>query len=239
MKTTLITLLLVAAVSAPAGDLAQLYEKAYFLETARGDPEAALAIYRKIAATEVTDDNRMVVINTLDRMRQIYTGHPEANLQTQLAALNLGFEAGTMAPKNPYPAAWGGGGNGYEITVDTTEKKEGLASCRIRQTGQGAFGTITGTLDPKLLAGKNVRYSGYLKLDRVSGMAGLWMRADQNQKPAAFYNMADEQLKGTTGWQRYSFELSIPRETDNINFGALLGGSGTLWVDDITIEIID
>jgi len=51
-----------------ADNLSQRYEKAYFLETAKGQTEEALEIYRQIVATEATDDNRLAVIQALKRM---------------------------------------------------------------------------------------------------------------------------------------------------------------------------
>ncbi|VGO15939.1 hypothetical protein PDESU_04528 [Pontiella desulfatans] len=239
MKTTIIAATLLLASIASANDLSQLYEKAYFLETAKGEREASLKIYREIAATPATDRNQETIIKTLRRMLVLYEASTGEDMQAALAKLNLDFEQGAMAPSNPYPAMWGGGGNGYEIAIDSKEKKNGNHTCRIRQTGQGGFATITGTLEPKLLAGRKVRMSGYLKLDDVSNMAGLWLRADQDNKPAAFYNMADQQLKGSKDWKHYSFELIIPAGVDNINFGALMSGSGTLWIDDINIEFVD
>jgi hypothetical protein len=56
-----------------AEDLAQLYEKAYFLETAKGQTEAALEIYREIAAMETTGENYETVSKTLTRMLNIYS----------------------------------------------------------------------------------------------------------------------------------------------------------------------
>ena len=43
------------------------------------------------------------------------------------------------------PKSWGGGGDGYELSRDDTEKHAGKASGRVRSTGDGAdgFGTLT------------------------------------------------------------------------------------------------
>jgi hypothetical protein len=56
-----------------AGDLSQLYEKAYFLETAKGQTEAALEIYRRIAATEPIGGEKDTTIKALKRLIEIYT----------------------------------------------------------------------------------------------------------------------------------------------------------------------
>ena len=72
MKKTIIALLLSAVSLTFAEDLAQLYEKAYFLETAKGQSEEAMGIYRKIAATKPTDENHTVITKTLKRLLEIY-----------------------------------------------------------------------------------------------------------------------------------------------------------------------
>ena len=61
-------LLLVLSTSTFAGDLSQLYEKAYFLETAKGDTEEALEIYRQIVSSDATDENQSIIIQSLERM---------------------------------------------------------------------------------------------------------------------------------------------------------------------------
>ena len=88
-------------------------------------------------------------------------------------------------------------------------------------------------------AGKTIRFSGYIKTDAIdSGYAGLWWRADSRERPTiAFNNMQDAGPRGTTDWQRYEFELKIPAEVSNINFGALHPGYGTAWFSDLVVEI--
>ena len=50
-----------------ADNLSPLYEKAYFLETAKGQPGEALALYSRIISTEATPENRAVIIQALER----------------------------------------------------------------------------------------------------------------------------------------------------------------------------
>ena len=80
-----IALLLCICTASFADDLSQLYEKAYFLETAKGQTEEALEIYRGIAATKATDENRTVITKTLKRMLEIYTlAQPPADTPVQM-----------------------------------------------------------------------------------------------------------------------------------------------------------
>ncbi len=73
MKTgTLLIAGILAAQLCTANELQQKYEKAYYLETAKGQTEEALALYKQIAVKEVTDENRETVIRALNRLQNIY-----------------------------------------------------------------------------------------------------------------------------------------------------------------------
>ena len=42
---------------------------------------------------------------------------------------------------------------------------------------------------------------------------------------------------GTTPWTHYEFELPVGKTASNINFGVLLTGTGTAWVDAMKVEL--
>jgi erythromycin esterase-like protein len=103
-----------------------------------------------------------------------------------------------------------------------------------------AFGVATGKFPVTVAAGKKVRFSGYIKTDRVSeGFAGLWWRVDgePGTRTLAFDNMNQRGPRGTTDWTRYVIELPVDPNARNINFGLLMPGNGTAWFDDLTIEL--
>ena len=81
MKKTLIALLMITTTAALADNLTQLYEKAYFLETAKGQTEQALEIYREIAATKATDENQETICRALGRMQSLYGNTERSPLQ--------------------------------------------------------------------------------------------------------------------------------------------------------------
>ncbi len=114
------------------------------------------------------------------------------------------------------------------------------ASLVARSNGAPPFGVATGTFPMPVAAGKNVRFSGYIKTDRVSdGYAGLWWRVDgqAGTRSLAFDNMHDRGPTGTTDWTHYVIELPVDPNARNINFGLLMPAKGTAWFDDLTIEL--
>jgi len=120
---------------------------------------------------------------------------------------------------------------------DTLAKATRLALAT--PAASGRFGTATGSFPVAAAAGKTIRFNGYIKTQNAStGYAGLWWRADgDDRKVLSFRNLGDAAPKGTTEWKKYSLEMAVPAETRNINFGALLDGEGTAWVDGLSVEI--
>jgi hypothetical protein len=157
-------------------------------------------------------------------------------LATQLLAGDVG-EASADRPKG-----WGGGGDGYELSRDMTEKHGGKASGCVRSTGDGAggFGTLTQWFRADDYRGKRVRMSAFVKTAEVEGKAGLWMRIDGKEKTGlAFDNMMERPVKSTTDWKKYEVVLDVPAEAEEIFFGFLVAGKGRGWVDDIKFEVVN
>src|SRR5215813_6529799 len=108
-----------------------------------------------------------------------------------------------------------------------------------RIAGGNSFGVATGTFPLKAAAGKTIRFSGWIRTEDVkSGFAGLWWRVDgaPGTGSLAFDNMQNRGVTGTTDWQHYTIELPVAAEARNINFGALLTGTGSAWFDGFTVE---
>ena len=105
-----------------------------------------------------------------------------------------------------------------------------------------SFGVATFTFPLSAAKGKSVRFSGYIKTDKVTdGYAGLWWRVDGEREGKrvvlAFDNMYDRGSRGTSEWKRLEINLPVAAEATNINFGALFTGKGTAWFDGLTLEL--
>jgi hypothetical protein len=117
-----------------------------------------------------------------------------------------------------------------------------------------AFGVATFTFPVGDAAGKTVRYSGWIKTEKVTdGYAGLWWRVDGkgDGQVLAFDNSEARLVKGTpvedsgvmrgatgtTGWTHYELELPVAAGARNINFGVLFTGKGTAWFDALQVEL--
>jgi hypothetical protein len=65
------------------------------------------------------------------------------------------------------------------------------------------------------------------------------MRVDKDAKQLAFDNMQGRPIKGTTDWAKYDVVLDVPQEATGVFFGVLLSGSGTVWLSNAKIEIVE
>ena len=103
------------------------------------------------------------------------------------------------------------------------------------------FGTLMQSIGADRYAGRRIRLSCWLKTEDVSDWAGLWARVDQlgTGRPLAFDNMEDRAIKGTTDWTECVVVLDVGERASGIAFGVLLGGTGTVWIDEMKFSVVD
>jgi hypothetical protein len=124
------------------------------------------------------------------------------------------------------------------ISADDRVAHTGHWSVRLQRDAQsaGTFSVITRRL-PVDFRGGVVELRGYLRLQDVSGNAGLWLRQDADGKPVALENMDSQKVTGTREWAQYRIALPINPQAQQIFFGVLVSGTGTLWADDLELLV--
>jgi hypothetical protein len=148
------------------------------------------------------------------------------------------------------PSGWfkaGSAPKSYDMGVDLGAGKNGKNAATIKSNSRKirGFGTLMQNCLPDKYLGKRVRMSGLLKTKDVSEWAGLWFRIDDHgiNKSIGFDNMkdgkVDRSVKGTNDWMSYDIVLDVPQSATNLAYGALLVGTGQIWFDEITFEIVD
>ncbi|WP_440896657.1 helix-turn-helix transcriptional regulator [Amphibacillus sp. Q70] len=102
------------------------------------------------------------------------------------------------------------------------------------------FSNFMQTFKAKSFIGKRMKFSAFIKSEDVAGWSGLWMRIDDfSYNMLGFDNMSDRPIKGTTGWNQYACVLDVPKESENINIGLILAGSGSVWLDNCSFTEVD
>ena len=153
--------------------------------------------------------------------------------------------------------------DGAELRAQAGMVPVALVQEKAAQTTSGAqatrqsFGVVTGGIPVKDAAGKTVRFSAWIKTDNVvNGYAGLWWRVDgpgeRNNRPTLAFDNSQARFiddrpdtgngtirgaTGTTPWTHYEIVLPIDKTASNINFGVLLSGTGTAWVDAMEVDL--
>jgi len=148
-----------------------------------------------------------------------------------------------LALQGAMPSGWvmGGKPTDYEAALDPSTTYNGHLSAYVKAKDaytSAGFGTLMQDFKAERYLGKRVRLRAYVKTADVRGWAGLWMRIDKGSTPAAFDNMQDRPIRGTTEWKQYEVVLDVPNDASIIAFGLLQSGQGTAWISQATFEVV-
>ena len=143
------------------------------------------------------------------------------------------------------PISWFNAGSkpkSYEMGIDKGSGQDGKNAATIKSIDKkiDGFGTLMQQSKPDKFLGKRVRMTGFVKSENVLNWAGIWLRVDEtdSKQPLSFDNMSDRPIKGTTDWTKYEIVLDVPSNASLIAYGALLGGTGQIWFDNISFEVV-
>lgn len=144
------------------------------------------------------------------------------------------------------PSGWfkaGSKSDSYEMTIEKGAGMDGKNAATIKSVDKviEGYGTLMQSSSPEKFKGKRIRLSGYIKTSDVLEKAGFWLRVSQANSESflAFDNMMDRPVSGTTDWKKYTIVLDVSEKASKISYGALLRGTGQVWFDKLTFEIVD
>ena len=146
-----------------------------------------------------------------------------------LPAVPMGWEIHTM------------GDNDALAFVDTRYRQRGDRSVSLLSLDNepGSYGLFRQPFSGQRFAGHRVRFRAYVKTYLVEEWCGLWMRVDSDERESiAFDNMVTRPVRGTTEWKQYEVVLDVPDDATRIYIGVTLVGTGQLWIDDCSFEIV-
>jgi hypothetical protein len=159
--------------------------------------------------------------------------------------LNLGFDG----PLNDgVPLGWfnsfghvSGVSTDYAISTVQRSADQTAGNCAVLEkphATRGEFGSLMQRCPLRYLAGQTARLEAELKTENVAGWAGLWIRADAESQPNVFFdNMSARPVRATTAWARYFIDAPLPASTTWLNYGVVLAGTGTVYVDNVRLLI--
>jgi len=155
---------------------------------------------------------------------------------------NASFQANAQGELSDWAGLEHNKGESYTFVADTEGAYSKPSSARIRRHGDELFGLLAQTIrvQPEWL-NKKLRLSGYLKAEKVDGEGGaLVLQTTGGGGNVLTHNhMDDQRVKGNQSWKAYAIEIRIPPEAYFVRLGPMLEGGGTLWADDMKLELID
>lgn len=159
-----------------------------------------------------------------------------------IALANASFNGDAQGRIGDWLAVEHNVGKSYTFVADTAQPRSAPSSARIQRYGP----EIYGVLEQRLVAkpewrGKTVRLSGYLRSAGINGTGGaLVMQAiDGSGSVLAHDHMDGRRVLGDTPWRQYSVQLKLPPTTWFVQVGVMLEEGGTLWADDLALDIMD
>ena len=80
--------------------------------------------------------------------------------------------------------------------------------------------------------------------NEVAQRAGLWIRADDiNGVTVAIRNCLSPRapqsfVQGNTEWKEVEISIDIPDSAVALSYGVQLVGTGTVWIDDVSMDVV-
>ena len=125
-------------------------------------------------------------------------------------------------------------------SIDLFQKHSGLASLKIQGGPDEGWGSVGVGLQWKptftLKPGYQYKLSAWIKTKDVENSAFVRIKIKYSNAEEAYF--ATENAYGTGDWKKAEVKFS-PREENSVEYlGAQLVGKGTVWFDDISLELI-
>jgi hypothetical protein len=141
------------------------------------------------------------------------------------------------------PTGWRGSINNLPeviMGIDTTVKHSGKASgfVQCRPLIKSGFGSLMQSVAADEYRNKRVRLTVYVKT-KDAELVQIFMSVHSSDSAIAYGNSLNESLHENSDWTLCHVTLDIPENSRNIDFGVVLTGQGTVWVDDYKLEIVD
>lgn len=156
------------------------------------------------------------------------------------------IENGDAEEPGPTPKAWflsGGARAHYEAVVDREERHGGRQSARLspRVKDPRGYGTMMQAFAVSAYRGKRLRMNAWVKGREIDARGDMWLRVQASDSPGDGGGLGGGMcgLSGTFDWKPCTIVFDVPERGDELQLGVGLAGHGTIWLDDMTIEVVD
>lgn len=128
----------------------------------------------------------------------------------------------------------------YAASIDKELFYIGTQSARLEAVSENAPGSagIHQIIDATNYRNKRIRFTAFIRTQDIEDRCGLYLSVSKHSYPTELDDMSNRPIKGTTGWQQFSVVLDVDKDSHRINYGVILTGSGTVWIDAATLETV-
>lgn len=161
---------------------------------------------------------------------------------------NMDFEMVTNPASLPYNWTCEKS-SGFECTQDSRVFHTGMYSARLMSI-YSTFAVYNDNIEleigylerviPFRYMGNEITLSGFFRLDGYyeESYAGMYMVLMDADGDAVIYDQIFfEEFLPDSEWTSFSLNLPISEFCDSLDFGSMLGGPGTLWIDDMQLKV--
>jgi hypothetical protein len=136
-------------------------------------------------------------------------------------------------------------GGGYAANLDPSTRRNGRTTTKFASTAKDIRSNDWGGYDHAIrdveqYLGKRVRVTMWLKCRGLSQGSGPHIRVFG----ANFKKLADEgqkgvrPMRGTVDWKIYEAIADVPQDAQVIYPGITMNGGGTIWMDEVKVEVV-
>ncbi len=124
----------------------------------------------------------------------------------------------------------------------SNEYHSGKKSLRImvNAPGKSGYGASQGQIH--VLSGLDYILEAWIKLEKVDGEAGFLVEMDRLMRAGRSSSVELHRFaagNGTTGWKKVTFEFTASEGFNTAQLQTYLDGTGTIWIDDISLTLKD
>ena len=159
---------------------------------------------------------------------------------TEIKLVNPSFEEPASGVRAPgwSPTQHTGPERNYEWAVDSQTASDGKSSYRIKRLSPQAFGMINQAVIVAEHAGKTLEFSAAMKTDAV-GAEGWLLNVNIETRNTILEQVRSAPVTGKKDWVRAAVRFKLPANAYELKLGVMLLDSGTGWVDDVKLIVVD
>jgi hypothetical protein len=116
-----------------------------------------------------------------------------------------------------------------------------VASIRSVAASTHGYGTLVQTVAAVAddeWSGRQIRLAAFLKAENLSGWAGLWARLSGVEVSSTRFDNMQKREEREDGWRHCECIISLPDTPCELSFGAMIHGSGHLWITEVSLELL-